>query len=48
MIEHMLSAARDAELFQGITSERIDGFYAFPLDKPYEIDSGERCLTNCL
>jgi len=32
-------------LFRGIVSGRLDGFYTFPLDRPFEIDRGERYLT---
>jgi hypothetical protein len=28
------------ELFRGIVSGQLDGFYSFPLDRPYEIDTG--------
>lgn len=35
----------DAGLFRGITSGRLEGFYSFPLDKPYEIDPGLRYLA---
>ena len=28
-------------LFKGVVSGRIDGFYTFPLNKPFEIDAGE-------
>jgi hypothetical protein len=29
-------------LFNGIVSGRLDGFYTFPLNRPFEIDNGER------
>lgn len=35
----------DPSLFKGIASGRLDGFYAFPLDKPFEIDTGERYFS---
>lgn len=31
-------------LFTGVTSGRMEGFYTFPLDKPFEIDTGESLL----
>ena len=34
----------DSTLFKGVMSGRLDGFYAFPLDKPFEIDDGARYL----
>lgn len=39
-----ISFAADQGLFRGIDSGRIMGFYSFPLDKPYEIDSGRTYL----
>lgn len=33
-------------LFRGIVSGRIDGFYTFPLNRPFEIDRGDRYLTD--
>ena len=36
--------AADQGLFRGVDSGRIMGFYSFPLDKPYEIDSGRTYL----
>ena len=33
------------EHFRGIVSGQLDGFYSFPLDKPYEIDTGHRYLS---
>ncbi len=36
----------DPSLFQGITSGRLDGFFAFPLDKPFEINTGKSLLSN--
>lgn len=36
----------DPALFQGIIAGRMDGFYIFPLDKPFEIDNGERYLDD--
>lgn len=38
----------DPSLFKGIISGRIDGFYAFPLNKPFEIDTGERYLADAM
>jgi hypothetical protein len=38
----------DPSLFQGIVSGRIEGFYSFPLDKPFEIDSGDHYLTDAI
>lgn len=32
--------------FRGIVSGRLDGFYAFPLDSPYEIEQGQRYLAS--
>jgi hypothetical protein len=34
-----------AGLFKGLVSGRIDGFYSFPLNRPFEIDRGERYLA---
>jgi hypothetical protein len=34
----------DPSLFAGIVSGRLDGFYRFPLGKPFEIDTGELLL----
>lgn len=31
----------DPGLFQGITAGQLDGFFAFPLDKPFVVDTGE-------
>lgn len=36
------------ELFCGLTAGKLDGFYSFPLDRPYEIDSGRRYLTGSM
>lgn len=36
----------DPALFKGIVSGRLDGFFNFPLDKPFEIDTGERYLAD--
>ena len=36
--------AADQGLFRGIDSGKIMGFYSFPLDKPWEIDSGKTYL----
>ena len=38
----------DPALFKGIVSGRIDGFYTFPLNRPFEIDRGERYLTEVM
>jgi hypothetical protein len=35
----------DPALFSGIVSGHIDGFYSFPLDRPFEIDRGENYLS---
>ena len=35
----------DPSLFSGIVSGHIDGFYSFPLDRPFEIDRGENYLS---
>ena len=35
----------DPAFFNGIVNGRLDGFYTFPLDKPFEIDTGERFLN---
>ena len=35
----------DPALFKGVVSGRIDGFYAFPLNRPFEIERGERYLV---
>jgi hypothetical protein len=35
-------------LFKGIVSGRIDGFYAFPLNRPFEIDRGDLYLTDAV
>jgi hypothetical protein len=35
----------DRNLFQGITAGQLDGFFAFPLDKPPVIDTGESFLN---
>jgi hypothetical protein len=32
-------------LFRGIVSGRLDGFYTFPPNRPFEIDNGERYLA---
>ena len=34
----------DSNLAIGIVEGHIDGFYSFPLDKPFEIDTGESLL----
>ena len=34
----------DPALFSGNMSGQLDGFYSFPLDKPFEIDTGEAYL----
>ncbi len=34
----------EPDLFTGIVAGQIDGFYTFPLDKPFEIDTGEALL----
>jgi hypothetical protein len=34
----------DQEYIDGILEGRLDGFYSFPLDRPYEIDTGESFL----
>lgn len=31
-------------LFEGICTGRMEGFYSFPLDKPYEVDRGDKYL----
>ena len=31
-------------LFTGVTSGRMEGFYTFPLNRPFEIDTGESLL----
>ena len=36
----------DPALFKGIVSGRIDGFYTFPLNRPFEIDRGDRYLAD--
>lgn len=38
----------DPALVQGIVSGRIDGFYTFPLNRPFEIDRGERYLVDAV
>lgn len=38
----------DPAHFSGIISGRIDGFYSFPLDKPFEIDSRENYLRGSM
>lgn len=38
----------DPALFSGIVSGHIEGFYSFPLDKPFEIDRGENYLTDSM
>lgn len=38
----------DPALFKGIVSGRIDGFYTFPLNRPFEIDRGEGYLAGKL
>jgi|HubBroStandDraft_2_1064218.scaffolds.fasta_scaffold629716_1 hypothetical protein len=35
----------DPSLFQGIVEGQLDGFFAFPLDKQFVIDTGENLLT---
>lgn len=41
-----VSFSADRALFSGIVSGHIDGFYSFPLDKPFEIDRGENYLRD--
>lgn len=36
----------DPALYSGIVSGRLDGFYSFPLDRPFEIDTGAAYLDN--
>jgi len=38
----------DPAHFSGIISGQIDGFYSFPLDKPFEIDRGENYLRDSI
>jgi hypothetical protein len=38
----------DPALFSGIVGGHIDGFYSFPLDKPFEIDRGENYLRDSM
>ena len=33
------------EHFRGIVCGQLDGFYSFPLGRPYEIDTGRRYLV---
>jgi len=35
----------DPALFKGIVSGRINGFYSFPLNRPFEIDKGDPYLA---
>lgn len=41
-----VESSADPALCSGIVSGRFDGFYSFPLDKPFEIDTGAAYLNN--